>query len=335
MAGDGGHRAREVVTKVAPAALAVIEGDKLVVLWPEVTGLEGQIRKLACALRSAGLRVAIGVGRPCGGEREVWQSYHEAEMALGYRSLSDDPVIFLEAMERQGQRSLVMPSGLENLALLIRLGDRARAQEMARTLIQELGRERYSASWVLDCAVEILSVLMRELREAGNRSDALPGVVRNFVLSASRAANIQDMLALLEASAMRLIGQVESTVSHTADLVERVCQLVEHHMAEPLTLERLCAEVLFVNPDHFSRVFHKAKGMRFREWVQKQRLERARGLLASTKQTIASVAARCGYHDAHYFCRVFRKSTGMTPTQYRRAHATEAPTVAPEQVAKG
>jgi len=316
----GLHRAREVLAKVAPSTLAVVERDKLVVLCSQLDGLEGRIRKLLSALRAAGLRVAIGVGRPCDDERQIWQSYHEAEIALGYRFLTDDPVIFLETMERQGQRSVVIPSALESLALLMRLGNAARAQQIVRTLIQELGREPYSASWVLDCSVEILSVLIRGLREAGNRSEGLPGILRHFLTRATGAADIQDILGLLESSAMRLINQAESSAARTADLVERVCEHVERHLAERLTLERLCREVLFASPDHFSRVFQRVKGVRFTEWVLEQRIGRAQEFLASTNHAIASVAARCGYDDPHYFSRAFRKATGVTPTQYRQAH---------------
>ena len=316
----GLNRAREVLAQVAPSTLAVIERDKLVVLWPDPADLDVELRRLLQALRAAGLRVAIGVGRPCGPDRPIWQSYHEAEMALGYRFLTDDPVIFLEAIEQHTPRSGMIPSALENLALLIRLGDRVRAQEILRALVQELAREPYSPSWVLDCSVEILTLIMRELRETGNRSEALPGVLRQFLSRADRGANVHEILALLEGSAMRLINQAEGRTTRTADLVDRVCEHVHQHLAEPLTLERLCAEVLFVSPDHFSRIFRRAKGVRFTDWVLAQRMERAKQLLVAGDHPVAVVATRCGYDDPHYFCRVFRKATGITPTQYRTAN---------------
>lgn len=316
----GLNRAREVLAQVAPSVLAVVERDKLVVLWPDPADLDVELRRLLQALHAAGLRVAIGVGRACGHDRPIWQSYHEAEMALGYHFLTDDPVIFLEAIERHTPRSGVIPSALQNLAMLIRLGDRVRAHEILTTLVKELAREPYSPSWVLDCSVEILTLIMRELRETGNRSEALPGILRQFLSRADRGANVQEILALLDSSAMRLINQAESRTARTADLVDQVCDHVHQHLAEPLTLERLCSEVLYVSPDHFSRVFRRAKGMRFTQWVLAQRLERAKQLLVAGDHPIAVVAARCGYDDPHYFCRVFRRATGTTPSQYRSAH---------------
>jgi AraC-like DNA-binding protein/ligand-binding sensor protein len=322
---QGLQRAREVVARTVPSALAAVERDKLVVLFPEAGEIASRVRKLLADLQAAGLRVAIGVGRPCDAEKPIWQSYHEAEMALGYRFLTDGPVVFLEAVERPGPRSDLIPSALADLAWFVRLGDGARAQEILRTLVRELGREPYSGPWVLDGAVEILTLLIRELREAGNKSDALPGVLRHFLNSADRAPSIQHLLALLETSATQLIKQAGNAAPSTAEIVERVCQHVEQHLTEPVALERLCREVLFVSPDHFSRMFHKVKGVRFKEWVLKQRLEWAKELLVSTNEPVACVAARCGYDDHPYFCRVFRRATGLTPTRYRQAHNVKPP----------
>lgn len=315
----GLHRAREVVAEVAPSTLAVVERDKLIVLWSDLPRVESGVRRLLQALRAAGLRVAIGVGRPCDAERPVWRSYHEAEMALGYRFFTDEPIVFLEHVERHGRRSALIPSALQNLALIIRLDDCARAQEIVHTLVQELGREPYSAAWALDCAVEILSLLIHELREAGNKSDALPGILRHFLNSANQAASTQDILALLEASAAHLISHAKTAAHSTTDLVEHVCDHVQRHLAEPVSLERLCAEALFVSPDHFSRTFQRVKGIRFKQWVLGLRIEQAKELLALTDETVASLGVRCGFDHHAYFCRAFRKATGTTPTEYRKA----------------
>jgi AraC-like DNA-binding protein len=203
--------------------------------------------------------------------------------------------------------------------LIIRLDDCARAQEIVHTLVQELGREPYSAAWALDCAVEILSLLIHELREAGNKSDALPGILRHFLNSANQAASTQDILALLEASAAHLISHAKTAAHSTTDLVEHVCDHVQRHLAEPVSLERLCAEALFVSPDHFSRTFQRVKGIRFKQWVLGLRIEQAKELLALTDETVASLGVRCGFDHHAYFCRAFRKATGTTPTEYRKA----------------
>ena len=58
--------------------------------------------------------------------------------------------------------------------------------------------------------------------------------------------------------------------------------------------------------------------MTFQEAVRKERMKRARTLLRETSQNVETVAAEVGYENVEHFNRLFKKSYGVTPMQYRR-----------------
>ena len=58
--------------------------------------------------------------------------------------------------------------------------------------------------------------------------------------------------------------------------------------------------------------------MTFQEAVKKERMKKARTLLKETDQTVETIAAEVGYENVEHFNRLFRKSYGMTPVQYRK-----------------
>jgi transcriptional regulator GlxA family with amidase domain len=68
----------------------------------------------------------------------------------------------------------------------------------------------------------------------------------------------------------------------------------------------------------FKRRFGKATGMTPLEYVHALRLEHAKTLLESTDESLEKLAERVGYEDASFFSRLFRRSVGLTPAQYRR-----------------
>ncbi|HEY6081348.1 MAG TPA: helix-turn-helix domain-containing protein [Polyangiaceae bacterium] len=68
----------------------------------------------------------------------------------------------------------------------------------------------------------------------------------------------------------------------------------------------------------FKRRFRKAAGMSPLEYVQAIRLEEAKNLLETSELTLELLAERVGYEDASFFSRLFRRSVGLTPAQYRR-----------------
>lgn len=68
----------------------------------------------------------------------------------------------------------------------------------------------------------------------------------------------------------------------------------------------------------FKRRFRKAAGMSPLEYVHAIRLEEAKSLLETSELTLDALAERVGYEDATFFSRLFRRSVGLTPAQYRR-----------------
>ena len=70
---------------------------------------------------------------------------------------------------------------------------------------------------------------------------------------------------------------------------------------------------------HASRLFHKNFGLTPLEYLNAQRLERAKNLLCNPRLTVAEVAYQSGFQDPGYFTKKFRQQTGITPIAYRKA----------------
>ena len=74
-----------------------------------------------------------------------------------------------------------------------------------------------------------------------------------------------------------------------------------------------------LQPNYLDRAFRRAYGVAPMQMLRDLRLQRARHLLESSDRTVAAVAALCGFEEAGYFSRAFRRETGQTPGEYRRS----------------
>ena len=88
---------------------------------------------------------------------------------------------------------------------------------------------------------------------------------------------------------------------------------------KPLTLEIVSKEIGF-NATYFSSMFKKETDMNFSEYLKKIRIDNAKNLLLNTENTVEDISYAVGYSDIKYFSRLFKKLTGVTPTEFRKLY---------------
>ncbi len=98
---------------------------------------------------------------------------------------------------------------------------------------------------------------------------------------------------------------------------------IHAELDQPLTLSEMAGWVN-LSPYHFARLFRATFGCAPYQYVQEQRLIRARDLLRQSTIKITAVALACGFNDASQFSKAFRVRFGVTPSYYRsEAHSSK------------
>ena len=116
----------------------------------------------------------------------------------------------------------------------------------------------------------------------------------------------------------QLIAQRETdSQSRPHRLLEEICFFLQHNYQNPLTRDSVAIQ-FGVSSNHLSRLFREQGHMGFCEYLTYVRIDRAKFLLLRYPMRLDEIAQRCGFQDTAYFCRVFRKITRKTPSQYRQ-----------------
>lgn len=101
------------------------------------------------------------------------------------------------------------------------------------------------------------------------------------------------------------------------DIVEEVKDYIEHNYAdEELSLNTLASHVNF-SPNHLSTIFSQQTGTTLIRYIIDFRMGKAKELLRCTSKKSSVICSEVGYKDPHYFSFLFKKTQGVTPTQYR------------------
>ena len=87
--------------------------------------------------------------------------------------------------------------------------------------------------------------------------------------------------------------------------------------AAPPTLPR-AARAVGVSANHLNRLLRQQTGLTFRQLLIQRRIELAKTLLRNGDDSCTEIALACGFGDSNYFARLFKRKTGLSPTEFRR-----------------
>ncbi len=140
--------------------------------------------------------------------------------------------------------------------------------------------------------------------------------------TASLSCRIHAMLLEVSAAALQLAPQPPSASSSAWQRLAPALAHLDRHALDPSppSLQDL-ADSLHLSAEHFHRLFRAALGITPLRHLLRIRMRRAQQMLADPGRSIGEIATACGYADAFYFSRVFRKYFGRSPRLYRAAIA--------------
>ena len=136
-----------------------------------------------------------------------------------------------------------------------------------------------------------------------------------------KPVNYEEFGTCIDNLKISLFEQRVADQTESEELEERaitgITRYLQEHLAEEVSLSIL-AEQFQLNPQYISQLFKNEIGVGFLTYLTSIRMEKAKKLLISTPLSVAEIAEQSGYGDYRVFTKVFKKSEGITPSQYRR-----------------
>ncbi len=98
--------------------------------------------------------------------------------------------------------------------------------------------------------------------------------------------------------------------------MEAALRMIDESIASPLTLDELAAKA-GMSRTYFCTVFKNLNGLTPWEYIGLKRIERAKQLLRTTERSVLEIALDCGFNSISHFNRLFKKTTGLKPMEYK------------------
>ena len=266
-----------------------------------------------------------GIGVPVNRLRELPVSFERASHAFAHRYLVEESRIINSSDMKQRVYSDetdfdindVSPKQLDRNKIreFLKTGDREESiyfveeffKDLRTNAMKSVMFRQYIIMDAYFCVIDFLEGLQIPKSEI-EPLDITSGILQNEEAAMSYVVKIiAKALELRDKSASNRYG----------DVVDEVMAYIEKNYAdEELSLNLLASHVNF-SPNHLSMVFSQQTGQTLIKYVTDYRMNKAKELLRCTNKKSSIVSMEVGYKDPHYFSYLFKKTQGMTPTQYR------------------
>lgn len=271
------------------------------------------------------IRYFGGTGMPVNRLGEVPLSFEQASRAFTYRYLVPDSLIVnyseikQEVYLEKGAFDIrnINPKQMDRSKIyeFLKVGDRKEAIYFVEEFFKNLGNQamesvifrQYIAMDIYFCVIDFIEDLKLEREE-------IRPVNITFKELETREGTKAYIIEIIE-KALELREKAAS--DRYADITNEVMRYIEaHYENEELSLNLLANHVKF-SPNHLSTIFSQQTGQSFIKYLTDFRMNKAKELLCCTGKRSSEISIEVGYKDPHYFSYLFKKTQGMTPTQYR------------------
>lgn len=247
-------------------------------------------------------------------------SYASARSATKNAFLqSEESFIFSEECDNQSnaENEVLLTAYADNIIDLLKQGNKEKIHSICEELFRELRNGNLERNDILFRIQNIAFAILMQLKSILDPVMQLHTQNHDFFQNMQHCRHISE----LEQQFISFLDYIHEQLfvgfmSSNQKLAFQAREYIEKNFnREDLSLNDVCS-FLGMSPSYFSVVYKNETGETFIETMTRVRMERAKLLLLDATKKNYEIAEQVGFADPHYFGSVFKKYTGMTPTEY-------------------
>ena len=233
----------------------------------------------------------------------------------------------LELLEKEekNENSFISVSSLypleteRELLRRVRLGDKEGAKEvlneiLGKILFKNAGQTELIRARILELAV----VLSRAAVEGKAELEMILGLNFEYIQELGKIKSIEELCIWVVKVLDRFTESVyENRNIKNVDIIRKTREFIRANYKKKIKLIDI-SKAIYLSPYYLSHIFKKETGSTLLEYLTKVRIEEAKYLLENTQWNTTQIAFEVGCSDQSYFCKVFRKSESISPSDYRK-----------------
>lgn len=288
----------------------------VLLIWNEDMDIKPLLREVQEEIRKyLGIWVQIGIGSCVQGNIHIRESFNEARKAYEFRFYQGETSLCDSADIRYLESEINFNYVFPEIADAVHLGICGELKSIILKALEECQKRA-------DIEPVQLRMYLHELltRVKLKANEQKPGVIQGKEYSELyQKVNRLEYLEDIRNDLMYFIDQIleRLDLEQEHEIVRKTKAYVHAHLNGELKVLEVSKQ-LGVNPDYLSHLFRTETGVRYIDYVNHARIEKACERLSVSNDKIYEIGEQTGFENTNYFIRVFKKHTGYTPLDYRK-----------------
>ncbi|MTI59738.1 MAG: helix-turn-helix domain-containing protein [Firmicutes bacterium] len=265
------------------------------------------------------VKISIAISKAHNGFDKISTAYFECCEAAKYsfQAKTGEPIYYKDIKKYQsGQRNEIdVVSFVNRLSEALDIMEPAAIEDLFKEMIETISVENLSKNKAYDLCFQIAYLIKSKLDESlAVKILEQKESFYKYIEGLNNLAEVVDWLVNIEERL--LLVSNENIENEKNFIITQAQKYIKGHFIEELSLSSL-AEELNISAGYLSALFREVTDIGFSEYITGLRINKAKDLLSNTNIKIYEISKMVGYHNPYYFSRVFKKTTGKTPSEYR------------------
>ncbi|MDQ0231192.1 response regulator [Metabacillus malikii] len=302
----------------AKECVFILKGDEKSTLEQSITDLKKQLLQIAKSDKS----IIFGFGQIESRIQGIATSFTKAEEEKSYYRI-------LHRYRQTNEKGEILSDGgihvfnRTELIQFLRFGDSVKIDEFAKSYSAYLQENNVSTPFfVYYFLMDFTMTIKHYIKEMAANNTTILDKIQQLEMTASWIRDYDEVVVYMKKLLKLIVHQKNPTTNTVNPIIMNAKEFIQkHYVDSQLSLQKV-AQAVNVSPSYFSHIFSQETGQTLIEYITMVRIEKAKDLLKTTNAKTYEIAHEVGYSDAHYFCNIFKKVTGMTTRAYKASEQT-------------
>jgi two-component system response regulator YesN len=269
------------------------------------------------------ISVTIGIGEWVDRIEKIPFSYQRAMFAANQKlTLGKNRIIYVDITKHENEVEVPLNlKDVESIYIALRLGSYERAEAITNEIFNKLkNKKSIDKQYIHGVCLQLISVVNRAMNEFYEDLSKEQINIYDLVKLLFKLETLEDIKTFMLSNFKKICDEISKYQRNSSKrVIDDIKSIIYEKYDEDISINSLAKDV-YLTPSYICLLFKQETGETINDFLTNVRIEKAKELINGKMTKLYEVSKKVGYSDPKYFSKLFKKLTGVNPSEYNKSN---------------